>query len=86
YYLHRPDPATPDAEIVAALGTELAAGRIRSWAASNVTVGELAGLVEAADAAGVPRPVACQPRINLLDTGALESMVPYCRGAGISVV
>lgn len=86
YYLHRPDPATPDADIVAALARELAAGRIRSWAVSNFATEELAGLVAAAEEAALPRPVACQPRINLLDTGALDSLVPYCRSAGIAVV
>ncbi|MGC4154692.1 MAG: aldo/keto reductase [Propionicimonas sp.] len=86
YYLHRPDPRTPDGEIVAALGTELSGGRIRSWGVSNHGVAELAGLVAASDELGVPRPVVCQPRLNLLDTAALDELVPYCVGAGISVV
>lgn len=86
YYLHRPDPLTDDEEIVAALGREIAAGRIRSWAVSNFEVDDLVGLVAAADAAGVPRPVACQPRINLLERGPLADLVPWCARAGISVV
>ncbi|MCW5951039.1 MAG: aldo/keto reductase [Propionibacteriaceae bacterium] len=86
YYLHRPDPHTPGGDVVAALGAELAAGRIRSWGVSNYGVAELAGLVAASDELGVPRPVVCQPRLNLLDTAALDELVPYCVGAGISVI
>lgn len=86
YYLHKPDPSTPDEEIVAALDRELRAGRIRSWAVSNFALADLSAIVDAADAAGVARPVACQPRINLLDTAPLEDLVPYCRERSISVV
>ncbi len=86
YYLHRPDPSTPDGELVQALGRELAAGRIRSWAVSNFSTEQLAAIMAAADEAGVDRPVACQPRVNLLDTSALDALVPSCSRAGISVV
>jgi aryl-alcohol dehydrogenase-like predicted oxidoreductase len=86
YYLHKPDPATPDDEIVAALDRELRAGRIRSWAVSNFPLADLESIVAAADAAGVARPVACQPRINLLDDGPLADLVPWCHERSISVV
>ena len=86
YYLHKPDPATPDEEIVEALDRELRAGRIRSWAVSNFPLVDLTSIVAAADSAGVARPVACQPRINLLDTGALADLVPWCHERSISVV
>lgn len=86
YYLHKPDPHTPDAEIVGALADELDAGRIRAWGVSNYGVDGLAALVAAADELGVPRPVACQPRLNMLDTGALDALVPYCAALGISVI
>jgi aryl-alcohol dehydrogenase-like predicted oxidoreductase len=86
YYLHKPDPATPDEEIVAALDRELRAGRIRSWAVSNFPLADLESIVAAADAAGVARPVACQPRINLLDDGPLADLVPWCHERSISVV
>lgn len=86
YYLHRPDPFTPPGDIVAALGAELVAGRIRSWAVSNHDTTALELLLAAADDLGVVPPVACQPRLNLLDRAALDSLVPACREAGISVV
>lgn len=86
YYLHKPDPATPDDEIVVALDRELRAGRIRSWAVSNFPLADLESIVAAADAAGVARPVACQPRINLLDDGPLADLVPWCQERSISVV
>jgi L-glyceraldehyde 3-phosphate reductase len=86
YYLHKPDPHTSDDEIVEALGAELAAGRIRAWGVSNYTVDELAALIAAADALGVARPAACQPRLNLLDTAALDALVPYCAEVGVSVI
>ena len=86
YYLHRPDPTTAAEEIVAALDSELAAGRIRAWGVSNFDADQLAELVRVADAQGVVRPAVCQPRINLLDQSALTSLVPYCAREGISVV
>lgn len=86
YYLHKPDPVTSGEEIVAALGAELSAGRIRSWGVSNFDVAQLVGLVATADELGVPRPVVCQPRINLLDQSALDALVPYCAAEGIAVV
>ena len=86
YYLHRPDPNTAADEIVAALGSEVDAGRIRSWGVSNFDTDQLAELVRVADAQGVPRPAVCQPRINLLDQSALTSLVPYCAREGVSVV
>jgi len=86
YYLHKPDPHTSDQEIVEALGAELSAGRIRAWGVSNYGVEELAGLIAAADTAGVARPAACQPRLNLLDMAALDALVPYCAELGISVI
>lgn len=86
YYLHKPDPATPDNEIVAALDRELRAGRIRSWAVSNFPLADLESIVAAADDAGVARPVACEPRINLLDDGPLADLVPWCQERSISVV
>ncbi len=86
YYLHKPDPHTPDADIVTALGAELAAGRIRAWGVSNYGAADLAGLVAAADDLGVARPVVCQPRLNLLDRAALDELVPHCVENGISVV
>jgi len=86
YYLHKPDPQTSNEEIVAALAAELAAGRIRSWGVSNFTADQLAELVAVADVQGLARPAVCQPRINLLDQGALASLVPYCAAQGIAVV
>jgi len=68
------------------LGAELSAGRIRAWGVSNYGVEELAGLIAAADTAGVARPAACQPRLNLLDMAALDALVPYCAELGISVI
>jgi Predicted oxidoreductases (related to aryl-alcohol dehydrogenases) len=86
YYLHKPDPHTAADQIVAALGAELEAGRIRAWGVSNYGVEELAGLIAAADELGVARPAACQPRLNLLDAGAMDALVPYCAELGISVI
>lgn len=86
YYLHKPDPHTGDQEIIEALGAELSAGRIRAWGVSNYRVDDLAGLIAAADTLGVARPAACQPRLNLLDTAALDALVPYCAELGISVI
>lgn len=86
YYLHKYDPNTSAEDICLTLEKQRKAGKIRSYAVSNYSIGELATLAETARALGIPTPVMCQPSLSLLNTQALDTLLPYCENAGIGVV
>ncbi|MCI8526585.1 MAG: aldo/keto reductase [Oscillospiraceae bacterium] len=86
YYLHRPDPDHPLAEILGALAREIAAGKIRYYGVSNYSAEQLAALLRCADAEGLPRPVICQPPLSLLKPAAAQDLLPLCEREEIAVV
>lgn len=86
YYLHKYDPGTEPHAIARALGEELRAGLIRAWGVSNYTAAQLAALLAAARDEGVPPPALCQPALSILNTDALETLLPLCEKEGIGVV
>lgn len=85
YYLHRDDPETQPEETAAAVAELLAAGKIRSAAASNYSAARLEELLAAAAGNGFGL-VALQPRLNLIDrafaTGPLRGV---CEAHGLGV-
>ncbi len=86
YYLHKYDPDTKPQEIARAMGEELREGTIRAWGVSNYSASQLSALLSAAKAEGVPSPVLCQPPLSLLNTAALEELIPLCVKEGLGVV
>ena len=86
YYLHRYDRDTEPHAVARAMGEELRAGTIRAWGVSNYTAAQLAALLAAAADEGVPDPALCQPALSMLNTGALEELLPLCEKEGVGVV
>ena len=86
YYLHKPDPSCSYEEILTALQAQIQAGKIRYYGISNYSAEQLQQLLNCADAAGLPRPVICQPPLSLLKDGAREHLLPLCQREGIAVV
>lgn len=86
YYLHRYDPNTAPGEIARAIGEELKAGTIRAWGVSNYSAEQLSALLAAAREENIPKPSMCQPPLSLLNTGALEELLPLCDKQGIGVI
>ena len=82
YYLHRYDPDTEPHAVARAMGEELRAGTIRAWGVSNYTAAQLAALLAAAADEGVPAPALCQPALSMLNTSALEELLPLCEKEG----
>lgn len=68
YYLHRDDPKIPVGEILEALNTFVADGRIGCYGASNWTVERLEEANTWAAAHGIPPFAASQPRFSLAET------------------
>jgi L-glyceraldehyde 3-phosphate reductase len=85
YYLHRPDPFVPMAEIIGALDDEICKGKIRYYGISNYSSSQLIELIECADKNNLPRPVICQPALSLLKQEALEKLIPLCVKENIGV-
>jgi aryl-alcohol dehydrogenase-like predicted oxidoreductase len=86
YYLHRADPTTPMAEILAALADNVRAGKIRYYGVSNYSATELELLLAVADRDHLPRPVACQPPLSLLKQDLVKDLLPLCVREGIAVI
>ena len=86
YYLHKYDPDTEPHVIARAMGEQLRAGLCRAWGVSNYTAAQLAALLDAAREEGVPAPCLCQPALSMLNTGALDELLPLCAAQGVGVV
>lgn len=86
YYLHRDDEDTSLESIIAALGQELADGRIRAWGFSNFRGWKIAEMIRIADNLGIARPVAGQPYYHALYRAMEVDYIPACRHFGIGVV
>lgn len=86
YYLHRPDPGTEPNAIVRAIADELRAGTIRTWGISNFSASQLQTLLTAADDENIVPPALCQPPLSLLNTDALDELIPLCNRHHIGIV
>lgn len=85
-FCHRVDSAVPAIETVRTIGRMIDAGKILYWGISSADVARIVELSRTADALGVPRPIASQPRYNLLDRGIEEELLPTCRDLGMGQV
>lgn len=66
YYLHVPDPNTPPEATLEAIGSLLAAGKIRHWGVSNYASWQLLRWRQLAEAAGIAAPAVSQVLYNAL--------------------
>src|SRR5487761_1148048 len=82
YQIHRPDPRTPIAETLGALGEIVAAGKVREIGCSNFSATQLR---EAEAAAGDgPRFVSVQNHYNLLNRGDEVEVLPLVAELGLA--
>ena len=82
--LHMPDPDTPIAETLGALGEAVAAGKVREIGCSNFTAAQL---LEAHEAAGDgPRFASVQNMCNMLTRGDEGEVLPLCERLGIAYI
>eukprot|EP00191_Tetraselmis_sp_GSL018_P012819 CAMPEP_0177584096 /NCGR_PEP_ID=MMETSP0419_2-20121207/3702_1 /TAXON_ID=582737 /ORGANISM="Tetraselmis sp., Strain GSL018" /LENGTH=321 /DNA_ID=CAMNT_0019073589 /DNA_START=207 /DNA_END=1171 /DNA_ORIENTATION=+ len=82
YRLNRERSAVPFEEQVEAIGALIAEGKVRHWALSNETPYGVMSHVAAADAAGVPRPVALQQSYSLLHREAEGALAELASSPG----
>lgn len=83
YQLHRPDPNTPIADTLGAMGELVAEGKVREIGCSNFT----AAMLEEAEQAvkgGAPRFVSVQNNYDLLHREDERQAIPACEKLGLS--
>ncbi len=86
YQIHTPDPVTPIAETLAALGELVAEGKVRYLGNSNFTGWQIADAAHVARAAGAVPFVSAQNHWSLLERGAEAEVVPAARHFGLGVL
>ena len=77
YQLHVPDPTTPIADTLEALGALVAEGKVRELGCSNFT-GAMLEEAAAAVAGGAPRFVSVQNQYSLLHREPEDDVLAFC--------
>jgi aryl-alcohol dehydrogenase-like predicted oxidoreductase len=87
YYAHADDPTVAQADVLAAFGALVEAGKVGAVGASNFTAPRLAAALEIAARDGLPGFTACQPRYNLMRRDEYEGpLQQLCVAKGIAVM
>src|SRR5215468_6893998 len=86
YQIHTPDPVTPVAETLAALGELVAEGKVRYIGNSNFTGWQIADAAHVARATGTAPFVSAQNHWSLLERGAEAEVVPAAQHFGLGVL
>jgi len=86
YQIHTPDPATPIAETLAALGELVVAGKVRYIGHSNFSGWQLAEAAGVASELGTTAFISAQNHWSLLERDAEAEVVPAARHFGLGVL
>lgn len=86
WYLHLDDYTTPLEEAVSAVAEVLGQGKALYWGVSNFRAWRICELVHLAEAAGIDRPIVCQPYYNAMNRMPEVEILPACEYHGLGVV
>jgi len=86
YQIHTPDPVTPIAETLAALGELVTEGKVRYLGNSNFAGWRIADAACVADRYGSAGFISAQNHWSLLERGAEAEVVPAARHFGLGVL
>jgi len=86
YQLHRPDPATPIAETLAALTDLVRQGKVRHVGCSNLSAGEVIAAQEAAAHNGFTAFVSCQDQYSLLSRDIERELIPTIKARHLGLL
>jgi aryl-alcohol dehydrogenase-like predicted oxidoreductase len=84
YQLHRPDPDTPIADTLGALGELVEAGKVREIGCSNFSAAQLREAEAEARSLGVARFISVQNHYNLLNRADEAEVFPVCEELDIA--
>lgn len=85
-YLHQPDPKVSRDEVLDGVEDALTRGWIGAWALSNHSAWSSLALLHAADARGLPRPVAGQMLYNVIVRDLEHEYLSFARAYGLTTV
>ena len=86
YQMHRPDPATPIDETLAAFDELVIAGKVREIGTSTFSPAEIDDVNRRAAALGMARPTSEQPPYSALARGIEHEVLPACRRHDLGVI
>lgn len=86
YQLHYDDPKTPLDESLAALDTIVRSGRARYAGLSNFQAWRCARAIGRCETNQWARPIAVQPRYNLLFRQIERDLIPLCQAEGLAML
>ena len=86
YQLHEPDPRTPIAETLAALGELVAEGVVTAIGCSNFSAAELEQADRVARERDLPRFITLQNHYSLLEREIEREVAPACERLGVSIL
>ncbi len=86
YQMHRPDPATPIDETLAAFDELITAGKVGEIGTSTFSVTQIDDTVTAAITAGMAAPTSEQPPYSILARGIETDILPACRAHQLGVI
>lgn len=86
YQIHKPDPVTPIAETLGALGELVTEGKVRYLGNSNFAGWQIAEAAAVAGRAGGPGFISAQNHWSLLERAAEAEVVPAARHFGLGVL
>lgn len=86
YQMHRPDPATPIEETIAALDTVVRSGKVRYIGSSNFAGWQIAEAAAVADRRGLAPFVSAQNHYSLVERNVETEVIPACTRFGLGVL
>jgi aryl-alcohol dehydrogenase-like predicted oxidoreductase len=85
YQMHMPDPVTPIAETLGALGALVTEGKVRYVGVGGFSAEQLEIAVKVATTGGLPVPISHMTHYSLLDRTCEQDVIPACVRLGIRV-
>ena len=86
YQAHRPDPATPFEETLAAFDELVTSGKVRAIGTSTFSPAQIDEIQRIAGEAGTVRPTSEQPPYSALARGIETEVLPACRRHDLGVI
>jgi aryl-alcohol dehydrogenase-like predicted oxidoreductase len=86
YQMHKPDPATPIEETLAALHELVVEGKVRYLGSSNFTGWQVVDADWVARTAGHTAFVSAQNKYSLADRSADDDLIPACEHVGVDLL
>ena len=86
YYIHMPDPSTPEQETLEAFDALVRSGKVRYIGCSNYAAWQLAESLGISHEQSLASYICAQNQYSLLDRGVERELIPACRHFNVGIV